>query len=118
MNYLKLILIFFIISGCVANDTWTVKEKKLETTFMVLHTIDTLQTEWALENGYREVNPILGDHPSDLKLGIWYGAIGLGHLIISDHCNHYQRKTWQWATIVFKSIVVFRNKAVGARIEF
>lgn len=32
------------------------------------HAVDYRQTEWAMENGYTEINPVMGESPSDDRL--------------------------------------------------
>lgn len=55
----------FALGGC---STWGPKEQRAFAFSAVCHTVDLVQTDWALEHGYRELNPILGSHPSDNKL--------------------------------------------------
>jgi hypothetical protein len=78
-NCLKLALcclvaiIALFLMGCA---TWSKTDKALLTTFWLSTGADYATTKNALDDGGRELNPLIGKHPSDGKL--------LGYMIITN----------------------------------
>jgi hypothetical protein len=60
------ILVFLLPTNIFAADEWSTQDKSLEATWQILHFIDWRQTRTIAKNPdkYREMNPILGEHPS------------------------------------------------------
>lgn len=56
---------------------WENQDKYLMTSFIVMQAIDVKQTDKALRDGGRELNPIYGSSPSVAQL-VGYKAIGTG----------------------------------------
>lgn len=66
------------ITGC---STWRAPEQRAFAFSVACRSYDMVQTDWALEHGYRETNPLLGDHPSDNKLMAYTaGTLGATYL--------------------------------------
>lgn len=55
------------LTGC-ASAPWSPADKAMLGFNVACHAMDYRQTEWAMENGYTEVNPLMGDSPSDESL--------------------------------------------------
>lgn len=102
-------------------DTWTAADTVREQTYVVLHTIDWLQTRTIAKQGWSgrtEMNPLLGLAPSPGKLDALYAATSLGHYWISKAFPGSQRKYWQYITISGEGFAVAYNHSVGVRIKF
>jgi hypothetical protein len=55
------------LTGC-ASAPWTATDKALLGFTVACHAVDYAQTEWGVENGYTEMNPLMGDAPSDGRI--------------------------------------------------
>lgn len=96
---------------------WTDEEKLLGATALTLHAIDTAQTSYGMKHGYRELNPILGSHPSDDKLAAFFVLSTLGSFYILDTYEE-DRKIGLYWMIGVKSIVVGRHIGMGLKVRF
>ena len=85
---------------------------KEEYVFQALNAIDTIQTIRILDKGGRELNPILGSHPSTEKVIAFKtvnAALHLGvTMYLMDHHPRYV-KTWQRVSIGLMGTVVVLN---------
>ena len=85
---------------------------KEEYVFQALNAIDTIQTVHILNNGGRELNPILGSYPSTEKIIAFKTANAAAHLAVTmylmDHHPKYV-KTWQHISIGLMGSVVMLN---------
>lgn len=67
------------LSGC---DSWTKQDKDLFTILICAQTADFVTTEYALDHGFKEINPLLGDFPDDTDIVLFKaGAIGLFYVL-------------------------------------
>lgn len=57
-----------LLAGCAPTQPWTRTAKAMLGVNIACNTADYAQTEWAMEHGYTEVNPLLGDSPSDGRI--------------------------------------------------
>lgn len=62
---MRILLLCVTLSGC---SIWHPAEQRAFAFSMACHTYDVMQTDWAMEHGYVETNPLLGKHPSDNEL--------------------------------------------------
>lgn len=99
------------------NRPWTDEEKLLGATALTLHAIDTSQTSYGMKHGYRELNPILGSHPSDDKLAAFFVLSTLGAYHVLDTYEE-DRKIGLYWVIGVKSIVVRRHIGMGLKVRF
>jgi len=93
-----LIAVFLVIScdllcGCTYIKPnprpWTMEEKQAAVYFTVGHLLDAYTTEKFLDKPqFYEMNPILGKHPSDEKVILYFGITEIGALTIA----HF----WPW----------------------
>ena len=109
-KYLALIVIITLLSGCASLKPnprpWTNREKAAAGFFLAGHTLDAFSTEAFLDKpGYYELNPIMGEHPSDRKVIIYFSITGIIALAI---CHLYPKLrapvlmtyggiNWYWA---------------------
>lgn len=99
-------------SGC---SSWAPRDRALGAFAVGCHAVDLYQTEWALENGFRERNPLLDDHPSDAELvGFKLAALGAGSWLFNKIDPEARTPLLVVATLpcVF---VVIHNHREGAR---
>jgi hypothetical protein len=98
-------------------DEWTARDTALQATGIVLLLADVGQTRWALDSGhFRETNPILGSHPSRLRLGATTAVELLAHYAIARALPRPYRTIFQCAVIGVEVNAVGRNfMTIGAR---
>jgi hypothetical protein len=125
-----IIIILLLIAGTVqAADKWTTQDKILETTWLAIHIIDygtTLDTT-NYGNRYREINPILGEHPSRDKIHIYMIGTAILHPIVTHYLprkvkifgyDFPARTVFQSVTIGMSGGCVVQNLSVGLRLAF
>ena len=104
-------LCLYLLAGCASwkPDPWTPMDTAGEAVFLTLLAADYGQTQWISETpGHREMNKLLGPHPSEQKVRWYFGACAVGHagiawilpdpLVIGD-MKIYLRKIWQYVWI-------------------
>jgi hypothetical protein len=67
-----LALATLVTGGCVS--TWSPRDKTLAASYLAAQVVDYGQTNYALENGYSEANPLLGSSPSSGKILAYKGV--------------------------------------------
>ena len=81
--------LFIILCSCASSKPWTKTEKVAAGFFLLGKAADWRTTErWLDRPNSFETNPILGEHPSDIKLGIYFPITSLAVLGI---CHYYPR---------------------------
>lgn len=68
--------------------------------------------------GQREVNPVLGIHPSIHKVNAYFVVTGLAHVAISHLLSGSYRKWFQYVTIGVEAGVVRRNVSLGIKVDW
>ncbi len=110
-------------TGTAAEDParWTATDTALQVAFGALLLTDWAQTRNTLARtpgGMPEGNPLLGAHPSELRLdGYFLGALLL-HTTVARLLPHPWRTVWQIGWVGAEGVVAARNFSVGARIRF
>lgn len=66
---------------------------------------------------FKELNPLLGDHPSEGRLNT-FAVVGAVLHIAGTHYLEEYRVYWQNITLGLKAVVVGNNFYVGAKVEF
>lgn len=113
------LLLFALHTPGQASTPWTQEQIWLETTWQVLNIADWGQTRWIAETpGHREVNPILGWHPSRKHMGLFFTTLAGLHWAISHSVGARARLRWQWISIGSKGHAVWRNWLVGVKFKF
>jgi hypothetical protein len=80
--------------------------------------IDARQTTLAVEQGYREVNPLLGAHPSPGAINRHMAVSMLAHGLVSWLLPQRMRAPWQRASIAVEALVIGHNATLGVRWRF
>lgn len=96
-------------------------ELSLEAAFVAATYVDWQQTRYALSHadGGRELNPLLGSHPSERRLALSVVSVVGGHAIVSYLLPREYRWIWQYVTFAVEGGVVMRNSyRVGYRVGF
>ena len=67
--------------------------------------------------GYREYNPILGQHPSTGQVDLYFVTAGLATWLIADNLDEY-RKPFLQAVSALELVCVGNNLRIGLRVRF
>ena len=109
---MRIALICILFAGCSA---WGPKEQRAFAVNAVCNAYDMVQTDWALEHGYEEKNPLLGGHPSDNELMAHKTAVMAATWAVAESFEGDNR----WKAIAAMTIpcilVVAHNHSEGAR---
>lgn len=99
---------------------WSDNEKLLYGTASLAMIADYKSTASVLYpyQGYREMNPFLGEQPSKDKLTLWFVGWMIGHYFIADSMNHEQRTKYLLTVTIIESAAAAHNVSIGARIRF
>ena len=99
---------------------WTDNEKILYGTAALALLADYKSTSSVLypNQGYREMNPFLGEQPSKDKLTAWFIAWTVGHYFIADSLGHEDRVRWLLTVTIVEGVAATHNVMIGATIKF
>jgi len=111
---MKNIIIILVCVFC----SWSNADSIREITYVGFHITDWMQTKQGISDGMKELNPILGEHPSMSKIDTIVGLSLIGHILISGLLPKPYRETFQYITIGIESGAVLHNYNAGVRIEF
>jgi len=115
-------LMFFGCSGMhlKANDPWTNEQKILQGTSLALRVADWGTTLDIADkpDKYREVNPILGDHPSKGRVNTFFASSIILNYLIADNLPGKYRNKWLWFNVAVSAICVGNNYGIGLRMKF
>lgn len=116
MKYIFLLILLFPMSSLA----WDKADTQREITWQLIHVIDWGQTVDIAKNPsrYREINPLLGEHPSVDDVNRYMVASSLTHYLISRSLKPKYRKYWQYVTIGMTSTLIVHNYSVGLRMNF
>lgn len=112
-----------------AAGDWTKEDVALEAVYATLHVADWAQTRYiaAHPERYWERNPILGRHPSDSEVNLYFGATLLAHAAVTHllpteasafGATWNPRRVWQGVTIGAQAAVVGWNISLGIGMKF
>jgi len=133
-----LIMFFFFASSSAAGDfgvsgygeKWDRWDIGLEITWEVLHLIDwgtTRNMTHRYNEGYSEMNPILGSHPSTSQVDVYMFTGALLHPVVTHLLPKKimfgdfeipARRVFQSISIVVSGSCVINNLSVGLQVEF
>lgn len=117
MEIIKAILFFlFLCNGFAHAEDWTTTQKALYGTYIGLNVIDASQTIHASRDGYTELNPIYGSHPSTERVLLTkvflVGAVG----VLADHVPSTPRTLVLGFLNVLQVGVIEHNRSIGLKI--
>ncbi|MBI5057010.1 MAG: hypothetical protein HZB61_10390 [Nitrospirae bacterium] len=120
-------LLLFCSSAAQAGE-WDKKDITLEVTYQAINLIDYGQTTFIVKNSdrYYERNRMLGQHPSQQNVNVYFVVMALGHFLISDLLPGElkdddiisYRNMWQAANIIYRAPFVISNHKIGIKIAF
>ena len=101
-------------------ENWTDKEKILYGTASLAMVADFKSTSSVLypDQGYKELNPFLGEHPGQDRLAAWFVGWMIGHYVIANSLNHEQRTRYLLTVTIVESAAAAHNVSIGATIRF
>jgi len=79
-----LLIILLLFTGCVTPQPWTIRNKVMAGVLITGTAADMVSTSYALSNGARELNPLLGEHPNDATLAL-FGLASTGVILLVSH---------------------------------
>lgn len=118
---MKILTVFMALTcfSCTTTPAkWTKSEKVKEACWMILHAVDYKQTQYAMgkPNEFKELNPLLGEHPSEGRLNTFALVGAILHIASTHYIEN--RSIWLNITLGIKIICVGNNFYVGAKVEF
>lgn len=66
-------------------------------------------------NKFYEKNKILGKHPSESRVNVYFGTACLGNILVGELAPEGYSKWFYYGVIALESVVVYRNIQVGIR---
>lgn len=100
-----------------SGSRWTVLDTSLELTFLVLTTVDMMQTSEFRSRGEVEVNPLLGRYPSQQEVTLGIGAMMLGHVVVAALLPKPYRTLWQGGAIGIEMQAIGHNYRCGVGLK-
>ena len=116
---LLFIIIVFLTSCASTGDKWSKKDIALEATWQTFHALDW-GTTLDIENhpNKKELNPILGNHPSRNEIHTYMAIGGLAHIGVTHLLPKEYRPWWQVITIFITGGAVINNFGAGLSLAF
>jgi hypothetical protein len=131
MKTIAAIFLMFSLSAPVfAVDPMSRTDIVLELVFFGIYAVDwgqTLAITNHEDNGYYEINPVIGKHPSRARVNTVFAACALGQIagtiLLPARYNFFgaavhPRRIWQLAFIGVSSACVVNNFRIGLHVEF
>jgi hypothetical protein len=99
----------------MAPGDWTARDTQIQAGIVALSVVDLSLTCYGLthhQTGFKELNPIMGRHPSSAK--VWtLGAVGMaGHTLVAWLLPRGWRERWQLAGLVVEGMLVINNTII------
>ena len=101
-------------------ENWTDKEKILYGTATLAMVADFKSTSSVLypDQGYRELNPFLGEQPGQDRLTAWFVGWAIGHYFMANNMSHENRSWYLLTVTVVHGAAAAHNVSIGATIRF
>lgn len=130
-----IIILFILLSFGTANaeykfaENWNRNDTEWQVASIVLGVADWLQTRYISKHPdeYREMNKVLGDHPSLDKVDLYFASVIVAYTIIAAalppeaEVFDYKinpRRICQSVWIGVEGVTVVRNIAIGIKFEY
>ena len=119
MRVVLFAIIFLLFASYSYAGEWNPTDKILFRSFIVLQVIDYNQTLAVVhDDDYYELNPIMGRHPSDSTILLYFAGSTVVNYLIADALSLKYRRAWLVASVLFQAVNVGRNYNMGLKIEF
>jgi uncharacterized protein YceK len=109
-----LFVVWATLSGCASFKAWDREDRALYAFNLGCHAIDYAQTSWAIEHGYVEANPLLGESPSNDRLAASKLAAGALTWWVADSASDDRTRTLLTMTGACLAVLA-HNHSEGAR---
>lgn len=101
------------------SDKWSKTDITLESMVVVASIADWQQTKQIQKTpGFQEQNPILGEHPHQSKIDVYFLSSILLHIWIMDKLPAKYRKYVAGVSIIFEGAMIKRNISLGFKVSF
>ena len=116
--FITILLILFaspVYAGEWSWCAWSYEDKVLEASWQILNVADIYVTDKAIEQGGKELNPVIGSHPSDDELVAWGIGFAVLHYFVTGYLqdkNPTIKKYWLWGSNIVKAGAVGYNITV------
>lgn len=119
-TYILIFIFLFCATYSNAADTWDSQEKGLAATMSTLLIIDWGQTINISRDpaNHKELNPLLGSHPSEKDVHLYMGTALLGVLAISHILPSRYRSLFMLSVIAVELPTIYNNYKLGLRMQF
>ena len=116
-----IIVVSLVLASCSWRpDPWRREDTYRHIVLTGLMVVDWQQTREVTKNPekYRELNPILGEHPSGRTVDLYMAASYVTKTGIAYMLPETWRKRWQWLCIGSSGAFVIHNYSVGLKGEW
>ena len=121
MKKIIYILMLFSLSITPAiGSEWSKQDTYRELAWTAILALDYKQTLTIVNDPskYEEYNPLLGKHPSQRKVEIYFASCAIIHPIISYYLPPQYRKWWQYITIGVEAGAIGNSLRAGIGFAF
>lgn len=110
----------FILSGPLSATDWSQDSRDRQAVYTALHLMDWAQTRTIARNPerWRELNPILGAHPSTREVDQYFALTLVGHYVVANLLPDKYRSLFQHVTISMEAAVTRNNIVLGIKGDF
>ena len=121
---MKLWLISLLLLVCTQSrawSEWTPEQRQWYVASNVLLLADwstTRDMTRRYNEGYRELNPILGSRPSTDKLDLDFVTVLIGHYFATDYFKGRDREIYLYTITAVEGAAVTNNLNIGLRLRF
>lgn len=115
------ILLFFSTAVNAGWQDWTDEHRRWYVASNVLLLADwstTRDMTRRYDEGYREMNPILGSRPSTQKLDLYFITVLIGHYFVTDYFKGRDREIYLYSVSAVEGAAVANNLNIGLRLRF
>lgn len=119
MKYLLALLMLFSNAARADFDSWSTTDKSLFVAHTTLLVADWGQTRYISQHPdqYRENNPILGPHPTQRNVDLFFLTQLVGSYYLLDYAKNERTSILVGFTLV-RASAVHRNASIGVRMGF
>ncbi len=131
MKRIAVILMALLLVSCSSvSYKWTKSDKIGQIMALTALTADWMQTKYIATHGneYREMNPILGEHPSKGQVNAYFAGLAAfnvgasmilpSKIVINDDIVFKPRLMWQTSTFLGHGYAVISNYNLGVGMEW
>ncbi len=122
MRYIILSILLLLSFNVNAGwEDWTLDQKRWYVASNVLLVADwstTRDMTRRYDEGYRELNPLLGSRPSTNKLDLYFVTVLIGHYFMTDYLQGRNREIYLYTVTGVEGAAVANNLNIGLRLRF